>query len=496
MKFIDKIGVVLKKSIGLFVLSVMVSFTFSSYGEGSFKAGFAQVDITPSEATPMWGYGDRHALLSQGARDPLYAKALVLETESGRLALVGLDLGRSPGDPEFHNIRAAVEKKLGGDVFILMSGSHTHHGPVLELKNEDGKGKGKYDYAIAYRKELEDKLVKVIVEAGKDAADAQIGWSSKHLDMNRNRHTKLEPKPRDTELSVIRVDNISGKPIAIMANFTAHPTMLNGSDLRFSAEYPGALMNAVEAEMDTPCFFMQGASGDLSVKSNDSDKIDPNDPALMEKNLPKEYREFLKGELEIDDEKALKLQQDMVGSEARMVNFGNRLGQEVIALAKATETKVPESPSVQGMYKDYAFVSRVNFKSKFVLGMFRAAFFPELANASIDDVADNLIKSRLSVALLNGELALVGGSGEFFCDHAIGLKERSLAPKTLFFGYCNGHQMYFPTIKGASQGGYGASPEVSWVEVGAGEQMINDALVTLYDFMGKWKGEPLGGVAK
>ena len=89
--------------------------------------------------------------------------------------------------------------------------------------------------------------------------------------------------------------------------------------------------------------------------------------------------------------------------------------------------------------------------------------------------------------LVNGELALVGGSGEFFCEHSIGLKARSRAKKTLFFGYCNDHQMYFPTIQGAAEGGYGADASVSWVALGAGEEMMNKALINIYTMMGKYK---------
>ena len=44
------------------------------------------------------------------------------------------------------------------------------------------------------------------------------------VDMNRNRHSKIEPKPRDTELAVVRFDDLDGKTIAVMVNFAAHPT--------------------------------------------------------------------------------------------------------------------------------------------------------------------------------------------------------------------------------------------------------------------------------
>ena len=59
-------------------------------------------------------------------------------------------------------------------------------------------------------------------------------------------------------------------------------------------------------------------------------------------------------------------------------------------------------------------------------------------------------------------------------------------PHTLFFGYCNGHSMYFPTIEAASEGGYGADAQVSPAEVGAGEQVMNRALINLYTMLGKF----------
>ena len=43
--------------------------------------------------------------------------------------------------------------------------------------------------------------------------------------------------------------------------------------------------------------------------------------------------------------------------------------------------------------------------------------------------------------------------------------------------------MYFPTIEAASEGGYGGDPTVSPVEVGAGEKMMNQALINLYTFL-------------
>jgi hypothetical protein len=103
-----------------------------------------------------------------------------------------------------------------------------------------------------------------------------------------------------------------------------------------------------------------------------------------------------------------------------------------------------------------------------------------------DEYADG-VRPRLTVALLNGEVALVGASGEFFCSHAIRLKERARTGQLFFFGYCNGYHQYFPTIEAVAEGGYGADNAVAPAEVGAAERMMNDALIWLYQMRGKVK---------
>src|SRR2546429_6862704 len=90
---------------------------------------------------------------------------------------------------------------------------------------------------------------------------------SVRLDFNRNRHTKIEPKPSDRDLEVMRFDDDSGKPVAIVVNFTGHPTMIKAETLKFSADYVGAMKETVEKEMGGRAIFMQGSAGDQSVNA-------------------------------------------------------------------------------------------------------------------------------------------------------------------------------------------------------------------------------------
>jgi len=76
--------------------ALLVAESPSAYAQQVFQAGAAQVDVTPQESVPMWGYGDRHAKLSEGTMDPLMATAVVIQAGKNKMAIVGLDIGRSP----------------------------------------------------------------------------------------------------------------------------------------------------------------------------------------------------------------------------------------------------------------------------------------------------------------------------------------------------------------------------------------------------------------
>jgi hypothetical protein len=409
-----------------------------------FRAGAADKDITPPIGIPMWGYGARHDAFSDGTLDPLMAKAIVIAAGDDKIALVGIDLGRGPTEAMMKIIRQEIADKAGIRN-VMITGSHTHHGPVIELTDEPGLGKGKFDVAVAYSQKLPQLLVDAILDADKELKPAKMGVATESVNLNRNRHTKREPKVTDPMLAVIRFDDVAGKPIAVLVNFAAHAVMTQAKILKYSADYPGFLKNKVEAALSTKCVFMQGAAGDMSPNPN---------PGPWE---PK--------------------------------SFGETVADHVIALAQSVKTEAPAHPSVKGMVDTFRFKTRVDLHDPKVVGAFERGYFPEITHNYVKVFGDGLI-AELNTVLINGELALVGGSGEFFCNHANRLKARSYMRNTLFFGYCNGHSMYFPTIEAASEGGYGADPGVSLVELGGSERMMDKALLNIYLLQGKFAREP------
>ncbi len=410
----------------------------------AFLVGAADCDLTPQAAMPMWGYGARHDLLSNGVLDNLTAKALVIAAGDQKLAVVGTDLGRGPTVPMMAKIRAALAEKAGIH-HVIISGSHSHHGPVIELTDRDGHGKGKFDASVAYAAALPDKLIDVVLAADKAAKPARIGVANKQHALNRNRHSKRLPKPTDPLLNVVRFDDVDGKLIAVLVNFAAHPTMIDEMILKYSADYPGHMKRKVEKELGALCVFMQGASGDMSA----------NPPPGVE------------------------------GPQ----QFGEHLADHVLELARGCQTQAPAKPSLKGKTDRYLMGFRIDMTNPLIQAAFARAFFPELVRNFTAEMKDG-IPVELNTVLLNEEIAMVSGSGEFFCNHAVRLRERAYVPHTLFFGYANGHNLYFPTIEAASEGGYGGDPQVSPVELGAGESLMNQALINLYAMLKKFSPEP------
>jgi hypothetical protein len=404
-------------------------------GADGWQAGGVVVDVTPPAGYPMWGYAARKDAPCLGVLDPLKARVLVLDAGGQRLALVSLDLGRAPTRASMETIRARARKEAGVATLFVVA-SHTHSGPVLELDNWPTP-------KTSYVRELEGKLADAVAEAARGLKPARIGVAGKEVALNRNRHSKRPDAPVDRQLLVLRVEDLSGKPIATAVNFAAHATMRPAQERKFSADYPGALAALVEKETGAPCLFLQGAAGDLSPN--------PGEAAGPEK-------------------------------------FGAALGREMLEVARGIRCTTGP-PALAVREEDFTFASRVNLSNPFVRAALDRAFFPELI-AFYEREYRSGVRPHLSVALLDGRVGLVGVSGEFFCGHSLSLKRRARLEHLFFLGYCNDYQQYFPTIEAASEGGYGTEPTVAPAELGAGERVVDRALLHLYALRGRLPAAP------
>jgi hypothetical protein len=167
-----------------------------------------------------------------------------------------------------------------------------------------------------------------------------------------------------------------------------------------------------------------------------------------------------------------------------MTQTGQKLGAEVLRVAKTIEPKVPEHPELQ-----FSLETR-HFKPRYDIDAMLAAVKPMLKPAVYEHYRSLLttpLDCPVTSLLINRQIALIGLPGEPFVEFGIDFRDRSPASFNLFAGYANGYFGYFPTIRAASQGGYGAEGLVSRAEVGAGELMVNTGLIQLYRMLGLMK---------
>jgi neutral ceramidase len=396
------------------------------------EAGAARIDITPPVGHPLWGYAARKDLPSTGVRDPLFARAVVLGVGPSRLAIVSLDLGRPPTRASVKAIRERIKETAGVESVFLVA-SHTHHGPILELDTWPKEGK-------PYTRQLEDKIVQAISDASNSLRPARMGIATAEVELNRNRHSKRkDQQPRDKSFIVVRLEDAKNEPIAHLVNFAAHPTMTDAKSRDISADYPGALARLVEKEAGGFCLFLQGAEGDLSTN--------PAVPGNAEK-------------------------------------FGEELGRLVLAQSKTLRCETADVAALKMRERDFTFRSRVDLGNPLVRAAYSLAFFPEFVSFYEREYRDG-VRPHLTTALLDGRIGFTGVSGEFFCEHANHLRRRAGLDTLLFFGCCNDYQQYFPTIEAAAAGGYGADATMSPVEIGAGERMMDQALIDLFQLRDK-----------
>ena len=414
------------------------------------RAGVARVAITPPGAEPMWGYEARHEPAT-GTLDPLYARVLVLDVAPQRLALVTLDLGRSFGPASLQRLRDAA-KRSSGISCLLVAASHTHSGPVV---------RDEYDGAPpAWEQAALDKIAHAIGEAAGKLQDARIGVGTGVVYIGHNRllvksdgtvawfernPEHIPTSPVDPTVTVLRIDTAGGAPMAVLVNYACHPVVFGPDNLRYSADYPGVMNRVVERELggDTMSFFLQGAPGDI----NPYDAVTP-------------------------------LEQNAVG---RRDWTGERLGKEAARVAQAIHTAAPQAASLEFAESSLPVHLRWNADK------FRAALERFLGPQGMQVYGARItpeMQLPVTTVLLNKDIAIMTMPGEPFVDFQMSWRDRAPAPHTLLLGYTNGYFGYFPTIRAASRGGYGAASASTWVEPGAGERMVDHAVVRVHEMLG------------
>ena len=384
-----------------------------------FRAGVAKTDITPPRGLPMYGYFDRikDNKLSTGTLDPLYARVLVLEVGDRRVALVTLDLGRTFGEPVLAQLRQKV-KAAAGISFLIVTASHTHAGPNILDEYPANRPPDWETNAV-------EKIAGAVSEASKHLVDARLGTGRGEVYIGYNRRQvhpdqsvtmlwtnpdKQPTSPLDPTVLVLRIDDSSGKPIAVLVNYACHPVVFGSDNLKYSADYVGVMRNTVEKAFDGApiCFFLQGGDGDI----NPYYATTPLSEGAIEK------RDWT----------------------------GQQLGEEAARVAKGIKTHAPPNAALDFADDVMTFQLRWNptrFREE-MLSNFGPRVFEDHADLLAHDPPPSHLDLHVTTLLLNKEIAFMGLPGEPFVD----------------------------------------------VEVGAGERMLRQGLVRVYEFLGRLSDAP------
>lgn len=414
------------------------------------KAGVARVNITPPVGVEMWGYFNR-LKGDVGTIDPLYARVLVLEVGGQRLAYVDLDLGRTFGPASLERLRQTA-KQTSGINDVIVQATHTHAGPVVMDSYPSGtpawetSALAKIEHAIQQAHEHA-----VPVRLGVGYGKATIGYNRRRLNpdgtvtMLWNNSARVPTWPVDPTVAVLRIDRADGQPLAILVNYACHPVTFGSDNLRFSADFPGVMCKVVEQAFGGKplAFFMQGAAGDINV-------YDAGTPVT----------------------------EDVIG---RRNWAGETLGKAAVAVARRIRTKADPDASI-----DFAEDS-LPIHLRWDPAKFRQEILREISPKGFQIYAPHIQEMMhlpVTTVLIDHKIAMMGMPGEPFVQFQMDWRERCSLHDCFFLGYTNGYDGYIPTIQAATEGGYGATSATTWVQVGAGEMMVDHAVVRLDKMLG------------
>jgi neutral ceramidase len=357
-----------------------------------------------------------------------------------------------------------VSKSQTASHDLIVTASHSHSGPNIldEYSN---------DHPPAWETVAVEKIAAAISRASRNLAEARIGTGRGNVYIGYNRRQmhadgkvtmlwtnpdKQPTAPLDPSVWVLRIDDIEGKPIAMLVNYACHPVVLGSDNLNYSADFVATMTSTVEKAFDSRplCFFLQGADGDINPYYATTTLAD--------------------------------------GALEKRGRTGEQLGKEAVRIATAIRTEAPSDPSIDFADDVMRFHLRWN-PQKFRAGLlssFGPRVFEDHADLFVHDPPPGVLELHVTTLLLNKRIAVLGMPGEPFVNFQIDWRDRCPVQDAVVLGYANGYFDYFPTIEAAAEGGYGAADSNTYVELGAGERMLRQGLVRVYEFLGKLMDTP------
>jgi neutral ceramidase len=235
-------------------------------------AGAAVVDITPPPGLTMAGYAARTSPAT-GMHDPLTVRALVV----GDTALVSVDVIGLHEDT-CGRIRARVPL---ADDHVVVTALHTHGGPRAVPGRVGGAPEA------GYVTHLEDACVAAIEAALANRRPARLSFGN-GADPEVAQNRRHDGGVTDPQLPVLRIRGEDGGWIAVVLSYACHPVVLGADNTLWTADYPGAVRDAVEAaHPGAVALFLTGCAGDAGIGDTPHGSIS---------TAPSDFRSFANAE--------------------------------------------------------------------------------------------------------------------------------------------------------------------------------------------------------
>jgi hypothetical protein len=398
----------------------------------NFRAAAVKVDITPATSQWLMGYDARQ---STGVHDKIYHRILAIDDGTTKFFLIASDLCLfSPS--VYDEAAERLQRELGvkrDDVWWIVT--HTHAAPEVgpPAMYRSLLGRSTHDWNRDYEKQVINALIQGVKEASAKLEPARLAIGSGISMANINRRAKdvdgsvslgLNPDgPVDRQIGLLSLSRQDGSPIALVANFAMHGTVMSGDNLQISGDAPGTVEAYVEEKVGAPVLYVNGAAGNIA-------------PIYSVYPTPESGH----------------LSQFRVLLGDRILAGLKSLGVPTDDVSVAPGGITVETPEKKGL-----------------------SWPPELnAYERKDDAGTPRV--RLPVRFLKINDALIWSAPvELFCEMAITVRNQSPFAHTFYFGYANGWFGYLPTSKAFFEGGY--EPKTSPFTADA-EQDLLKAVVT------------------
>lgn len=205
--------------------------------ESGFRAGAARIDITPAVADLPKPFKTIH--------DPLYVRALVLESAGSRAVVVVGDPPTIASDV-FASLTRRIADQAGAPAEnVMLAVTHTHNAVRLD-NNPVGisiPGSAKITAITT------DAIIEAVKQATANLRPARAGYATglfrlaaPRLDGDGN----APRQPPDREIGVLKIEGMDGDPIALIVNNGPEPIMTIGLSAEVSADVAGVMERYVE----------------------------------------------------------------------------------------------------------------------------------------------------------------------------------------------------------------------------------------------------------